>query len=176
MDGMFRLLAKAGFGIDDRRAGPDGGPMQVGALPYRIDDGRAIRILLITSRRSGRWIVPKGWPVRGLNFAEAAAKEAFEEAGVRGQAGPAIGTIPAGQDSRGGISASILMHPLRVERELSNWPEKRQRRRIWLSQADAADRVASPDLAAMILTFDPPPIETIANDSGHDPVRDRGRW
>lgn len=152
---LFRLLARCGHGIDDKRAGPDGDQLQVGALPYTIDADGTVRVLLITSRRSARWIAAKGWPVRGLTLAEAAAKEAFEEAGVRGVVGEPIGLIPPARDVRGATAPAILVHPLRVEAELANWPERGQRQRRWLRQADAAELAASPALGAVILGFDP---------------------
>jgi 8-oxo-dGTP pyrophosphatase MutT (NUDIX family) len=157
---LFRLLARCGHGIDDKRAGPDGDPLQVGALPYTIDADGTVRVLLITSRRSARWIAAKGWPVRGLTLAEAAAKEAFEEAGVRGIVGEPIGLIPPPRDVRGAMTPAILLHPLRVKTELANWPEQGQRQRRWLRQADAAELAASPTLGAMILGFDPARIAT----------------
>ena len=59
--------------------------VQYGALPYRFTHDGVLEILLLTTRRSGRWIIPKGWPIKGLRPAKSAAREAFEEAGVRGQ-------------------------------------------------------------------------------------------
>jgi 8-oxo-dGTP pyrophosphatase MutT (NUDIX family) len=66
--------------------------VQYGALPYRLDDGGSIKVLLVTSRETKRWIIPKGWPIKGLKPSKAAAREAYEEAGVRGRiAGRAFG-------------------------------------------------------------------------------------
>ena len=62
-------------------------PLQTGALPWRIS-GKTIEILLVTGRRSGQWTIPKGWPMPGKTLAEAAAQEAFEEAGVEGTVDP----------------------------------------------------------------------------------------
>ena len=66
--------------IDQRH----GGLEQVGALIVRRRRG-SCEVMLITSRDTGRWIVPKGWPMRGKPDDEAAAQEAFEEAGVEGE-------------------------------------------------------------------------------------------
>jgi 8-oxo-dGTP pyrophosphatase MutT (NUDIX family) len=55
------------------------------ALPYRFTPTAALEILLVTTRRSRRWIIPKGWPIKGLKPPKPAAREAFEEAGVRGK-------------------------------------------------------------------------------------------
>jgi 8-oxo-dGTP pyrophosphatase MutT (NUDIX family) len=170
-----RLLAKAGLAIDDRRAGPGGNPLQVGALPYMVDAAGAVRVLLITSRRSARWIVPKGWPVRGLSLAEAAAKEAYEEAGVHGTIGEPIGLIPAVRTASGAGAAAILLHPLRVTAELTTWPERGQRRRRWLLRDAAAEEVASPALRTLILAFDPHArLAGAGNNEGHDPQS--GSW
>ena len=62
--------------------------VQYGALPYRFSKDAALEILLVTTRGTRRWIVPKGWPIRGLRPAKSAAREAFEEAGVTGRIGP----------------------------------------------------------------------------------------
>jgi ADP-ribose pyrophosphatase YjhB (NUDIX family) len=61
--------------------------IQYAALPYRFTPDAALEILLVTTRRSKRWIIPKGWPIKGLRPAKSAAREAFEEAGVRGKIG-----------------------------------------------------------------------------------------
>ena len=66
--------------------------VQYGALPYRLDDDGSVEVLLVTSRETKRWIIPKGWPIKGLKPSKAAAREAYEEAGVRGRiAGRAFG-------------------------------------------------------------------------------------
>ncbi|MDB5688315.1 MAG: hydrolase [Sphingomonas bacterium] len=177
MQWLFRLLAQVGCGLDDRNAGPGGAALQVGALPYAIDTDGAVRVLLITSRRSARWIAPKGWPVRGLTLAEGAAKEAFEEAGVRGKAGEPIGLIPPARDGRGAMSPAILIHPLRVETELATWPERGQRQRRWLPPEEAAELAASPLLAAMIrslIQLLQPPAGAAGYNDGHDPAG--GPW
>jgi 8-oxo-dGTP pyrophosphatase MutT (NUDIX family) len=59
--------------------------VQYGALPYRFTPHAALEILLVTTRQTRRWIIPKGWPIKGLRPAKSAAREAFEEAGVRGK-------------------------------------------------------------------------------------------
>ena len=60
--------------------------VQYGALPYRFTPDAALD-LLVTTRQSRQWIIPKGWPIKGLRPAKSAAREAFEEAGVRGRVG-----------------------------------------------------------------------------------------
>src|SRR3546814_3720198 len=57
---------------------------QVGALPFRRSADGVLEVMLITSRDTGRWIIPKGWPMEGRSGPSAAQQEAFEEAGVLG--------------------------------------------------------------------------------------------
>jgi 8-oxo-dGTP pyrophosphatase MutT (NUDIX family) len=57
---------------------------QYGALPYRLRPGSRPQFMLITSRESRRWVIPKGWPKKGKSPQHSAAREAFEEAGVVG--------------------------------------------------------------------------------------------
>src|SRR3954453_14878196 len=101
-------------------------PVQTGALPWRLGPNKRIEVLLVTSRRSGRWTIPKGWPMPGKTLAEAAAQEAFEEAGVSGTVGPRpLGTFRhvKQQDVIGDIEVNIVVHPLWVDHELPKWPE-----------------------------------------------------
>ena len=59
-------------------------PLQTGALPWRLTQSSKPEVLLVTGRRSGRWMIPKGWPMIGKSLAAAAEREAFEEAGISG--------------------------------------------------------------------------------------------
>ncbi|KRA45812.1 NUDIX hydrolase [Devosia sp. Root635] len=107
------------------------GLRQSGALPYSIVEGRVV-FLLITSRRTGRWIFPKGDIEPGMTPWESAALEALEEAGVSGQ----IGTEPVGSyRSSASVDGSSLvdvdLYPLRVETQLDVWKEMDQRLRHW---------------------------------------------
>lgn len=129
-------------------------PIQTGALPWRLAGNKRIEVLLVTGRRSGRWMIPKGWPMPGKSLAEAAEQEAFEEAGVRGTIDPKpIGTFRhvKTQLVTGEIEVDIVVHPLWVDRELPKWPELGQRKRKWFSAKEAAKRVHSPELADMIV-------------------------
>jgi 8-oxo-dGTP pyrophosphatase MutT (NUDIX family) len=118
------------------------------ALCWRMA-GAGVEVLLITARRSGRWIVPKGHPIRGLPVHEAAAREAWEEAGVQGRVDPA----PLGRYRPG--SFDVQVHPLHVALMLDDYPEAGQRLRLWLAPEKAAQRVADPGLAALIAGFCP---------------------
>lgn len=128
-------------------------PVQTGALPWRLGPKNGIEVLLVTGRRSGRWTIPKGWPMPGKTLAEAAALEAFEEAGVRGTIDPRpIGTFRHRKQILivGDLEVNIVVHPLWVDRELEEWPELGQRKRKWFRAKDAAKRVESPELGALI--------------------------
>ncbi|TGX56361.1 DUF47 family protein [Sphingomonas gei] len=113
-------------------------------------------MLLITSRGTGRWVIPKGNPMSGMAPHAAAAQEAEEEAGVLGPVCP----TPLGSyryRKRRGSGASLMMDvdvfPLAVLRELPDWKEKRERERRWFTLAEAADAVEEPDLRDLIRSF-----------------------
>lgn len=116
-------------------------------------------MLLVTSRDTGRWVIPKGNPMRRRQPHEAAAQEAFEEAGVEGIACPsAIGTFRyLKRRASGDVTASVTVFPLAVTRQLGDWPERDQRRRAWFSLPAAAAAVAEPGLKALIAGFREPP-------------------
>ncbi|GAB4318714.1 MAG: hypothetical protein Kow0059_12400 [Candidatus Sumerlaeia bacterium] len=101
---------------------------QVGVIPWRRCNN-SIEILLITSRSTGRWIVPKGWCEDGLTPAEAAAREGFEEAGVQGK----IASEPLGvyEYIRGQTKFRVTLYPLEVVMIWDTWPEHSERRRRW---------------------------------------------
>ena len=128
--------------------------VQTGALPWRMGRGKRAEVLLVTGRRSGRWMIPKGWPIRGKSLAKSAALEAFEEAGVKGT----VDSRPLGNFRHtkqhltfGLLDVSIVVHPLAVESELPKWPEDDQRERKWFTIKKAAQAVASSDLKRIIL-------------------------
>jgi 8-oxo-dGTP pyrophosphatase MutT (NUDIX family) len=131
-------------------------PIQTGALPWRMEFGDRPKVLLVTGRRSGRWMIPKGWPMAGKSLAQAAATEAYEEAGVEGTLDPE----PLGafrhmkqQVLMGELEVSILVYPLAVERELEDWPEAGERNRRWFTIKQAAAAVDSSELGALIRKF-----------------------
>jgi 8-oxo-dGTP pyrophosphatase MutT (NUDIX family) len=100
--------------------------VQYGALPYRFTHDAALEILLLTTRRSKSWIIPKGWPIKGLRPAKSAAREAFEEAGVRGRVGTkSIGLFAYDKIvDENGIRASceVRVFPPLVRRQSETWP------------------------------------------------------
>lgn len=121
---------------------------QSGVIPYRVVDGE-VEILLITSRRKGRWIIPKGVIEPGSSASESACKEAYEEAGIKGRASH----LPLGEyryRKWGGVCV-VQVFLLEVETILETWPEKSVRRRQWMTISEAAQSVAEPELQRIIL-------------------------
>lgn len=145
-----------------RPPGPDATPStQYGALCWRRT-GEGIQVLLVTSRETGRWVIPKGWPVPGLAPEESAAREAWEEAGVQGTAMPrAIGVYSYDKitdrkvDPPESFPCAVAVYPVEVTASARDFPEAEERRRKWMSRRKAARKVQEPELAALIAGFDP---------------------
>lgn len=131
------------------------GFVQFAALPYRRH-GSAMSICLVTSRGTGRLIIPKGWPERGKAPHKIAAKEAFEEAGLKGEIGKQpIGAFKYRKGLHWFASATcrVDVYPLLVTEEYEDWPESKQRERIWYGAKGAANAVREPELAKLIQRF-----------------------
>jgi 8-oxo-dGTP pyrophosphatase MutT (NUDIX family) len=132
--------------------------VQVAALCWRRTAKGRLRVLLITSRETRRWVIPKGWPMRNRTNAEAAEREAFEEAGVKGAAREhCIGLFTYEKVLGRGQSVPVVVqvYPLEAKSLLKNYPEIGQRKSAWFSRKKAARKVREPDLKALILAFDP---------------------
>ena len=130
---------------------------QFGALCYRVEEW-AVQVLLITSRRTKRWIVPKGWPEHGLTPAESAANEAREEAGVTGK----VKRRPIGVygyeknvENADSLPCIVTLYALKVKKQSDTYPEESERQRQWFCCEEAASRVAEPELARLIKAFAP---------------------
>ena len=127
---------------------------QVAALPVRPGPNGP-EIMLITSRETRRWVVPKGWPMKGRKDHEAAAQEALEEAGLEGR----IHKHPLGaytylkRTDGAAEPCRVMVYRLDVMGERQSWRERGQRERRWFPAAEAASQVAEPRLASMILAI-----------------------
>jgi 8-oxo-dGTP pyrophosphatase MutT (NUDIX family) len=132
-------------------------PVQIAALPWRRNaESGEPEVLLITSRTSGRWIIPKGWPMWRKKDWEAAAIEAFEEAGVEGTIGKEpIGSFQHEKKRVGAVPIRFLItvYPLQVVRCLEEWPERSERQRKWLPLEDAAQSVGADGLRRILQQF-----------------------
>jgi 8-oxo-dGTP pyrophosphatase MutT (NUDIX family) len=124
--------------------------MQVAALCVDSHDGK---VLLVTSRGTGRWIVPKGWPMPGRSLAEAATQEAWEEAGVRGR----VAEMPMAsyrydkqQDHGFAVPIEVRLFRLEVDELADDYPEAHERKRRWYSPKRAADLVTESGLKQVL--------------------------
>lgn len=131
--------------------------VQYGALPYRFNHDAALEILLVTTRRSRQWIIPKGWPIKGLRPPKSAAREAFEEAGVRGRVGvKSIGLFIYNKmlDGNGvSVSCEVRVFPLLVKRQSETRPEIEQRVVQWVAPERAVALIKEPELKALVAAF-----------------------
>ena len=124
--------------------------MQVAALCLNEKTGE---VLLVTSRGTGRWIIPKGWPMAGRSLAEAAAQEAWEEAGVRGRISQAeIGRYHYDKEQERGFAVPIEVRvfPLYVDDLDDRFPERGERKRRWFPPHEAAQLVAEAGLKRIL--------------------------
>lgn len=125
---------------------------QIAALPLRRAPSGGREILLVTTRTTRRWVVPKGWRMKGRKGHEAAAIEAREEAGIIGK----VRKKPLGRylywkrmDDYFQL-CRVTLYLLKAERRLESWAEDSQRQSHWFSLDDAADLVEEPGLKAAI--------------------------
>jgi 8-oxo-dGTP pyrophosphatase MutT (NUDIX family) len=127
---------------------------QFGALPYRFTTSGSLELLLVTTRQTRRWTIPKGWPVKKLKPRESAAREAYEEAGVLGTTDEkSIGwfTYDKMLDAEGrSVSCKVSVYPLRVEAQLETWPESHERQSVWFDPHSAASAVTEVGLRHLI--------------------------
>lgn len=126
---------------------------QIAALCWRKKRG-GIEVLLITSRETGRWVIPKGWPMDGRQSHEAAAIEAWEEAGVQGliqEKSLGIFGYHKLYPAKSAVFCEVEVYPLRVAKLLAKFPERAERRRKWFSPKKAAKSVHEEGLAEILL-------------------------
>jgi 8-oxo-dGTP pyrophosphatase MutT (NUDIX family) len=127
--------------------------VQYAALPYRLGGSSRAEIMLITSRDTQRWVIPKGWPQKGKAPHRSAAREAFEEAGIIGAISrSSVGSFVYKKRLKDGrfIVCDVEVFPLKVKRQTKKWPESRQRRVRWLPAREAAGAVREPTLRKII--------------------------
>ncbi|HEV7385728.1 MAG TPA: NUDIX hydrolase [Phenylobacterium sp.] len=138
---------------------PDREPRtQFAALPWRRGAGGEVEVLLITSRETRRWVIPKGWPMKGVKSAKCAAQEAFEESGVRGKVGKRpMGSYAYDKRLKNGRlqHVRVAVFPLQVDSEAEAYPEAGQREKLWLPLTEAARMVDEPELMVLLATFNP---------------------
>ena len=138
-----------------RRAASQEANVQYAALPWRASQG-TIEILLVTTLKTRRWIVPKGWPLAGRSPSECAASEALEEAGVLGEvASESLGSFNYNKRRKSGEVTPCKVHvfAMRVDRQRRSWAEKRTRETRWCSPEEALARVSDPGLRRLITRF-----------------------
>lgn len=125
---------------------------QVAALPVRRNPDGSYSVLLVTSRDTRRWVIPKGWPHRDCEAHAAAAREAHEEAGVLGAThSESVGSYVYEKRRRSGVTTvRVSVYLLAVTEELADWPEREQRERAWFTPAEAADKVDEPQLRDLL--------------------------
>ena len=127
---------------------------QFATVPWRIGRRGTLEILLVTSRTSRHWLLPKGWLVRGKSAMESAEIEAFEEAGVQGKMrNKPIGAFAYNKILKTGeaLPCRVTVFSLKVKKLLDDWPEAGQRERAWFDIAVAADAVYEPQLRDFLL-------------------------
>lgn len=125
---------------------------QVAALPLQQSKKKGLRLLMVTSRTTGRWVLPKGWTEEGMTPWETAALEALEEAGAEGRVMPeTIGAYSYGKvlDNGNILPCRVSVYPLAVETLHDKWKESAERSRDWFPPAEAAELVHEPELAAL---------------------------
>ncbi len=131
--------------------------VQYAALPYRFNEVDGLEILLITTRRTKHWIIPKGWAAKGVKPPESAAREAYEEAGVRGKIGKksvGVFTYKKLLDEEGiTVPCEVKVFPLLVKRQSKLYPEIEQRLTRWLEPERAISLVKEMELKALLLVF-----------------------
>lgn len=123
-------------------------PLQAGALC--LHQGK---VLLISSLDTGRWIIPKGWPMAGRTLAGAAMQEAWEEAGIRGRLRPdPVGSFSYDKRGKGGLprETEVSVYLIDVTGVADSYPEAGRRERRFLPPAEAADLVQEPGLKQLL--------------------------
>jgi 8-oxo-dGTP pyrophosphatase MutT (NUDIX family) len=130
---------------------------QVGTLPLRVTPNGLLEVLLVTSRETGRWVIPKGWPCKHMTDQDSAAREAKEEAGVHGRmVSDSIGAFHYMKREPAGLRRICVdVFAMLVDREMKRWPEQNERRREWFPLQLAALKVREPKLRKLLSEVGP---------------------
>jgi 8-oxo-dGTP pyrophosphatase MutT (NUDIX family) len=126
---------------------------QIAALPMRWKKDGTFQVLMVTSRETKRWIMPKGWTMNGKKPWVAAEIEALEEAGAVGYIGKdVLGTYTYKKklDDGSSLKCEVDVYPMVVEHLKRTWKERDERKRKWFSAKGAAKRVSEPELAKLL--------------------------
>jgi 8-oxo-dGTP pyrophosphatase MutT (NUDIX family) len=129
---------------------------QFGVLPWRIGNRGTREVMLLTSRETHRWVIPKGWPMKRRKPTKVASQEAYEEAGLIGHI---MNKRPIGSFryvkrlAHKAILCEVRVFLFRVDRQLDDWPEKSARETRWFDPGDAAELVEEGGLAEIIKGF-----------------------
>ncbi|MCK0196535.1 NUDIX hydrolase [Ancylobacter sp. 6x-1] len=138
-----------------QKAAAQGGRRQVAALPYRLDANGKVEVLVLSSRETRRAVIPKGWPMRNVKDWKAAQIEARQEAG-------AVGSVSRKKFGEYEywkrleqifLLVKVAVYPMKVTRQLADWPERHERSQQWLPARDAALLVEELDLSSLIVDF-----------------------
>ena len=126
---------------------------QAGVIAYRVVDEK-IQVLLVTSRETARWIIPRGNIAAGSTPAQAAKREALEEAGLKGAI---TSSMPLGMytyfkklPSGEARAATVEVYLLRVKEQVKKWPDKRERKCAWVSLAEAVEIIEEPGVVPLL--------------------------
>ena len=126
---------------------------QYGVLPF-VEGPAGKLVLLVSSRGTGRWVIPKGWPKSHLSGRELAAREGFEEAGIGGKvAAEPIGTFDYTMRLHflAWARCRVEVYLMEVTHQFAQWPEQGTRRQTWIGPEQAADMVKERGLAQILL-------------------------
>src|SRR5208282_1894868 len=128
--------------------------LQYGVLPYRFTETNSLEVLLVRTRQTRRWIIPKG---KGLKPPKSAAREAYEEGGIRGTVGAkSVGVFSyekLQEENSGAIPCEVRVFPMIVKRQLDTWPEAHEREARWFEPVKALAAIKDEGLRELIAAF-----------------------